>query len=208
MQGKTITGLVITGILFVSALYFIYSGSGIIDGLKSAFNRSDEDASVSRVSDTQNKSVAKKNEKKDRETVQEKKEDQPETQEDTSNLSDGALNQQKGEEGNNLLIPNAEMMDSLSNDRHIVSYDEGFTQAGDSVIFCRDARPTDRNLEKATILLLHGSQFSSTTWINIGTMKLLAASNYRAVAIDLPGKAKSKESKIPDSPEKAATIHA
>lgn len=99
-----------------------------------------------------------------------------------------------------LLIPNAKMMDSILQDE-AVSYDEGFIEVGESVVFCRETRPKDRDRETFAVLFLHGSQFSSTVWINIGTMQLLADSNYRAVAIDLPGQAKSSKSKIPYTPD-------
>ena len=99
-----------------------------------------------------------------------------------------------------LLIPNAKMMDSILQDE-AVSYDEGFIEVGESVVFCRETRPKDRDRETLAVLFLHGSQFSSTVWINIGTMQLLADSNYRAVAIDLPGQAKSSKSKIPYTPD-------
>ena len=38
-----------------------------------------------------------------------------------------------------------------------------------------------------TVLLLHGMRFSSQTWTDLGTLHVLAALGYSAVAIDLPG---------------------
>lgn len=38
-----------------------------------------------------------------------------------------------------------------------------------------------------SVLFLHGASFSAQTWKDIGTLKLLAEKEYRAVAVDLPG---------------------
>lgn len=38
-----------------------------------------------------------------------------------------------------------------------------------------------------SVLFLHGTKFSSATWVKIGTLQLVAAMGLRAVAVDLPG---------------------
>jgi pimeloyl-ACP methyl ester carboxylesterase len=44
------------------------------------------------------------------------------------------------------------------------------------------------------VLLLHGRAFSSTTWLELGTLTFLAEHNFRAVAVDLPGYGQSESS--------------
>lgn len=38
------------------------------------------------------------------------------------------------------------------------------------------------------VVLLHGQAFTSKTWEDLGTMALLAANGYQALAMDLPGR--------------------
>jgi abhydrolase domain-containing protein 14 len=43
------------------------------------------------------------------------------------------------------------------------------------------------------VLLLHGMKFDCRTWLDLGTLELLAKEGFRAVAIDLPGYGRSKD---------------
>lgn len=52
------------------------------------------------------------------------------------------------------------------------------------------------NSGEFSVLFLHGMKFSSKTWYDIGTLQLVAAMGLNAVAVDLPGWAQSKESKL------------
>ena len=46
--------------------------------------------------------------------------------------------------------------------------------------------------EGRSVLLLHGRSFHAGTWLNLGTLDLLAKNSYKAVALDLPGFGKSE----------------
>lgn len=43
------------------------------------------------------------------------------------------------------------------------------------------------NLSGATVLFLHGASFSARTWLDLGTLAVMAEHKYRAIALDLPG---------------------
>ena len=43
------------------------------------------------------------------------------------------------------------------------------------------------------VLLLHGARFDSSTWEKLGTLEKLASAGFRALALDLPGFAASKQ---------------
>jgi pimeloyl-ACP methyl ester carboxylesterase len=40
--------------------------------------------------------------------------------------------------------------------------------------------------ESVSILLLHGARYTSSTWVDLGTLNALANAGCRAVAVDLP----------------------
>lgn len=47
-------------------------------------------------------------------------------------------------------------------------------------------------LYRLQVVLLHGQAFTSKTWEDLGTMALLAANGYQALAMDLPGRKEIK----------------
>ncbi|XP_076350979.1 uncharacterized protein LOC143247197 isoform X2 [Tachypleus tridentatus] len=50
-------------------------------------------------------------------------------------------------------------------------------------VFYREALPKDTSNFHISILLLHGAAFSSKTWLDLGTIQVLAAMGYRTVAM-------------------------
>ncbi len=58
------------------------------------------------------------------------------------------------------------------------------------------------------VLLLHGAAFDSGTWEELGTLRVLADAGLRAVAIDLPGYARSKAARADPQTFLAALIPA
>lgn len=67
-----------------------------------------------------------------------------------------------------------------------------FVDVGDARIRVAEAgAKTD-----AVVLLLHGGRFSSANWIELGTLEVLAAEGWRAVAVDLPGFGESSATEV------------
>ncbi|KAL6464247.1 hypothetical protein MHYP_G00265640 [Metynnis hypsauchen] len=68
----------------------------------------------------------------------------------------------------------------------------------DPPLFFREALPVDsagrQILPRLQVVLLHGQAFTSKTWEELGTLSLLAANGYQALALDLPGFGKSPAS--------------
>lgn len=74
----------------------------------------------------------------------------------------------------------------------------------DNGIFYREDVPA--NGGRFTVLFLHGQKFSSQTWDDLGTLKFLAAHDYRVVAVDLPGYVKSKDAEQPRTSEERSAF--
>ncbi|XP_045547411.1 protein ABHD14A isoform X3 [Salmo salar] len=51
-----------------------------------------------------------------------------------------------------------------------------------------------RLLSRLQVVLLHGQAFSSKTWVELGTLALLATNGYQALAVDLLGFGNSPDS--------------
>ena len=65
---------------------------------------------------------------------------------------------------------------------------EGTVAVDGQSLFYREARP--QQAPRLNVLLLHGIRFSSDTWLQLRTLAVLADAGHRAVAVDLPGKAR------------------
>lgn len=51
---------------------------------------------------------------------------------------------------------------------------------------CQEAAAADAPSNGASVLLLHGARYTSSTWVDLGTLAALARRGFRAVAVDLP----------------------
>lgn len=94
--------------------------------------------------------------------------------------------------------PNKKMLTNLETNFKI-DYREGYVL--DETFFREAKLKPVYNIKKRkrSVLLLHPSAFTSSVWVNIGTMQALAESGYRNIAIDLPGYGRSNSSIIPYS---------
>uniref|UniRef100_A0A1I7YEG1 AB hydrolase-1 domain-containing protein n=1 Tax=Steinernema glaseri TaxID=37863 RepID=A0A1I7YEG1_9BILA len=70
-------------------------------------------------------------------------------------------------------------------------------------IFYRRAEPPENNYARATVVFLHGQSFTSSTWLDVKTLKIFAALGYYCVAIDLPGCGKSGQRSIEEKEKPA-----
>ncbi|XP_022100002.1 protein ABHD14B-like isoform X2 [Acanthaster planci] len=58
---------------------------------------------------------------------------------------------------------------------------------GKGAVFRREVVDTTLDMPKGVFLLLHGMRFKSETWLDLGTLHVMATYGYRMVAVDLPG---------------------
>ena len=72
-----------------------------------------------------------------------------------------------------------------------------FTWNTDDRIYYKEVEPLASENTRFSVVLLHGQQFSSENWDNIGTLKALAVKGYKAIAVDLPGHGHSESVKAP-----------
>ncbi|XP_018015864.1 protein ABHD14B [Hyalella azteca] len=76
----------------------------------------------------------------------------------------------------------------------------GFLQLPEDLkVFYQGCVPAAAADKSKFVLLLHGAAFSSQNWRDIGTLSLLAAMGYTAVAIDIPGYGKSTGTAVPSA---------
>ncbi|XP_068218350.1 putative protein-lysine deacylase ABHD14B isoform X2 [Palaemon carinicauda] len=69
--------------------------------------------------------------------------------------------------------------------------------------FYREANPPSGVTSSGeVVVLLHGMAFKSETWLNLGTINILAAMGHRVIAIDLPGFGETKD-RLTQSADKA-----
>jgi len=55
------------------------------------------------------------------------------------------------------------------------------------VFYRKASPPSSVKRSGQSILLLHGKNFKSETWQNVGTMHLMAGIGHVVIAVDLPG---------------------
>ncbi|XP_064489143.1 putative protein-lysine deacylase ABHD14B isoform X2 [Ornithodoros turicata] len=74
---------------------------------------------------------------------------------------------------------------------------EGTARFRDLAVHYREIVP-QMDHPKFHVLLMHGRHYTSQTWVDIGTLRLIAAIGFRVVAVDMPGFGKTKIGRIGD----------
>ncbi|KAE9421822.1 hypothetical protein Angca_003102 [Angiostrongylus cantonensis] len=75
---------------------------------------------------------------------------------------------------------------------HLVEVHEKRTEVDDHSVFYREAQPPDNHYTKAVIVFLHGQSYSSSTWMDRGSLSTFAALGYHCIAPDLPGSGQTR----------------
>ncbi|VDM52940.1 unnamed protein product [Angiostrongylus costaricensis] len=75
---------------------------------------------------------------------------------------------------------------------HLVEVHEKRTEVGNHSVFYREAQPPDSHYTKAVIVFLHGQSYSSSTWMDRGSLSTFAALGYHCIAPDLPGSGQTR----------------
>lgn len=75
---------------------------------------------------------------------------------------------------------------------HLVEVNERRVEVGDHIVFYREALPPDSHYAKAAIVFLHGQSYSSSTWMDRGSLSTFAALGYHCIAPDLPGSGQTR----------------
>ncbi|XP_033645149.1 protein ABHD14B-like [Asterias rubens] len=58
---------------------------------------------------------------------------------------------------------------------------------GKGLVFRREVVDSTQKKTKGSIVFLHGMKFKSQTWLDLGTLHVIASYGYRTIAVDLPG---------------------
>ena len=82
-----------------------------------------------------------------------------------------------------------ELQDAALNNNARFRQVEGYVNvAANYRVYYRQVKTVTPNIPKGGVLFLHGVNYTSEKWLEMGTLHLMANMGFRAIAIDLPGK--------------------